>query len=366
MNIKNTRRPPLLCSLCLSEGPGKGNYNSVLATIEMGDIPVTLPVVIDNDEQAVVNRFIQASRDIAPSVQVSLAKRIIRPGSNRLVCLAAHTSIPLNEDELASVSNLALRLSDGTNVRLSLSFFDDSNGGAEVVPLSRCIYDPKKYETPRKSNFGLFWTGLALTALASFCFFLKSPVTPHSHLQSPVRYITEDRTPATERLQAIDRSKKSIALAPRTTTAPVEHTSYKPAYRLSDKPAEKESRFARTPSHKKGSYAPGALFVPPPPPTAYSPILPAAPAGFDPLQMISPLSAPSKTPIVSAKPTVTKWLPKSEAAGNPAFANSKVTELPVVATATPTKTEDAPAPSLERIVPQTESSSSGAPLPGGN
>ncbi len=87
-----------------------------------------MPAKIEDEENVVLDRFIQASKEIAPSLQVTLAKRYIQPGSNRVLCLAARTTVPLNENELASVSDLALRLSDGTNVHLSLSVFDESSG----------------------------------------------------------------------------------------------------------------------------------------------------------------------------------------------------------------------------------------------
>jgi hypothetical protein len=112
------------------------------------------------EETAVVERFISTSREIVPSVQISLAKRILHPGSNRVVCLAAHTSVPLRDDEMASVSDLALHLSDGTNVRLSLSFFNDGTaaigGGAaplSYTPYMRTVYNPEWYSDHNRSRF---------------------------------------------------------------------------------------------------------------------------------------------------------------------------------------------------------------------
>src|SRR6266446_512521 len=96
------------------------------------------------EENTIIERFIEASREIAPTIQVTLAKRIVQPGSNRILCLAARTSMPLNDDQAASVSDLALRLSDGTNVALTLSLFNDS-AGSECIPLSRSMYDPNRY-----------------------------------------------------------------------------------------------------------------------------------------------------------------------------------------------------------------------------
>lgn len=47
----------------------------------------TVPVVVDENapENVVVERFMEASRDLVPHVQVSLAKRIVKRGSNQVV-----------------------------------------------------------------------------------------------------------------------------------------------------------------------------------------------------------------------------------------------------------------------------------------
>src|SRR5271156_2157003 len=63
--------------------------------------------------------------DLSNSVQITLAKRVIKPGSDKAICLAAQTSIPISDDKISSVSNLVLKLADGTKVALSLSFFND-------------------------------------------------------------------------------------------------------------------------------------------------------------------------------------------------------------------------------------------------
>ncbi|HEY9717323.1 MAG TPA: hypothetical protein V6C69_07640 [Trichormus sp.] len=144
------------------------------------------------EEDTVVERFITASREIAPTVQVSLAKRILQPGSNRVVCLAAHTTVPLNEDELASVSDLALRLSDGTNVRLSVSFFNDDSGTVfgDAVPFTRNIYDPNRYsmQTGGDSKLGLVLCAMATIVLASYYAYKNcnfNPLAPTAKLPAP-------------------------------------------------------------------------------------------------------------------------------------------------------------------------------------
>lgn len=113
------------------------------------------------------------------TVQVTLAKRIVRSGSDKVFCLAAQTSVPLYEDELASVSDLGLRLSDGTSVVLSLSAFNDRSGAGnqsrsahqavyEAPTVCRGIshdriYDPARYEPDRFRVRGP--SGLALLCM---------------------------------------------------------------------------------------------------------------------------------------------------------------------------------------------------------
>jgi len=134
---------------------------------KMSNTQIVLPPP-SREEDAVVERFVTASREIVPTVQVSLAKRIIQPGSNRVICLAAQTSVPLNENELASVSDLALRLSDGTNVRLSVSFFNDGDTiGGDFIPFERTIYDPNRYSMKGGGDSKL---GLVLCTMAAIAF----------------------------------------------------------------------------------------------------------------------------------------------------------------------------------------------------
>jgi hypothetical protein len=168
------------------------------------------------EEDTVVERFVTASREIAPTVQVSLAKRILQPGSNRVVCLAAHTTVPLNEDELASVSDLALRLSDGTNVRLSVSFFNDESGTifGDAVPFARNIYDPHRYsmQTGGDSKLGLVLCAMATIVLASYYAYKNcnfNPLAP-AKLPAPIAASTVAKPsalkPATGSAKPVNKS----------------------------------------------------------------------------------------------------------------------------------------------------------------
>ena len=72
--------------------------------------------------------------DLSNSVQITLTKGVIRPGSDKAVCLAAQTSIPISDDEISSVCNLGLNLADGTKVAFSISFFN-GEAAQDVTPM---------------------------------------------------------------------------------------------------------------------------------------------------------------------------------------------------------------------------------------
>ncbi len=92
----------------------------------------------------------------------------------------------MEEDELASVSDLALRLSDGTNVRLSMSFFNENLVPASFMPgMARkaarpeppiYTYDPERYETHRAPDqswrLALVFGGICAITLGSFFYFV--------------------------------------------------------------------------------------------------------------------------------------------------------------------------------------------------
>lgn len=150
-------------------------------------------IAAPEEEDRVIDSFVQASREINPTVQVTLAKRIVRPGSNKVLCLAARTSVPLNEDEMASVSDLALRLSDGTNVKLSLSFFNDEFGIEPIhekpvlkaiastspcISMSRSFFDPHRYtpyQSRNESKLGIAIFTVVFGIAAGLYFVTESP-----------------------------------------------------------------------------------------------------------------------------------------------------------------------------------------------
>ncbi len=254
----------------------------------------------DSQEEAVVQQFIQASRDIIPTVEVSLAKRIVRPGSNRVLCLAAHTSIPLSETDIASVSDLALKLSDGTNVRLSLSFFNDATCN-DLIPsmpsiptiqtFQRTVYDPHRYERQlhKEPKFSLVFTSMAVLA-ASGLFFVcpqameliqplleplpvktaKSSVAPIQSHNVTVAKKTPSTKVVSEQPQSPEVGKKEASGSKSRQTS---RSSKRIARHNSGSKTVASAKSSSSPqSHHKAS-AGGrreSFLIPPPPPVAVS------------------------------------------------------------------------------------------------
>lgn len=243
--------------------------------------------------------------DFPTMVQVTLAKRILRPGSNRILCLAAQTSVPLHEDELASVSDLGLKLSDGTNVRLSLSSFNDQRGGQPIDRLphdqlvERVIYDPTRYEPNRfraGSRTPILSAGLCLIAAAA-CLLVTGVLTkPLSQLQEVVTKTTRSRPAKLSPARAFTtRNAASVPSAKLLDTKPSEvqsstNTKRQNAVRTERKSERKQKAVSSDNNNraKPGSATisrPGSFFVPPPPPVVplmqygYPPTMPPFP-GF--------------------------------------------------------------------------------------
>jgi hypothetical protein len=112
--------------------------------------------------------------DLSNSVQITLAKRVIKPGSDKDMCLAAQTSIPVSDDEISSVSNLGLKLADGTKVAFSLSSFN-GEAAQNVTPMGGA--EPRthfytKLEQARDSKLGTWLLTSAIisvTTLYTIC-----------------------------------------------------------------------------------------------------------------------------------------------------------------------------------------------------
>jgi hypothetical protein len=220
------------------------------------------------DESQVVERFVEASRDLVPNVQVTLAKRIIRPGTNKVVCLAAKTSIPLNDDDVASVSDLALRLSDGTNVALSLSFFNDQ-GVEYATPLKRYVYSPTDYNKKNKSYLGLVLIGMAAAVMGvSLSLNNKPYVAFYNFATHPAAAITSKE--AIKPLTAL-ATGAPVKFGPSVPTVfkPSERSASKMSARSRQSGSHARASHSSWSSGSSGSEAHGQALVPPPPPTPW-------------------------------------------------------------------------------------------------
>jgi hypothetical protein len=285
-------------------------------------------------ESTIVERFTEASRDIVPSVEISLAKRIIRAGSNQVLCLAAHTSVPLNEDEVASVSDLAVRLSDGTNVRLSLSFFNDQGVGCipvsspQLIPMNRSIYDPNRYELRGEPKLGLVLFATSIIALAGLYSVLNGPFSPFKW-QTAFQSVTAAGKTANKTIAAsvhpamlkakpakVDsESAKSVSKddsnpSPRNVGGGESKSPTARARVAKAHQTRAEHMFIPPPPNTPSLAHMKNMFVPPPPPMTYSISPESALLPFDPLQGLAPVSAKTSHSVT------TKSAPKTRPVAN--------------------------------------------------
>jgi len=299
--------------------------------------------VLPPEETHLVNKFIDRSQTIIPGLQVTLAKRVVVPGSRRVLCMAAHTSVPISDNELSSVSELALRLSDGTSCLLSLKFFNDTMDSG-FVNANPFIYDPERYEAVHgQSNLGVAILAVAFVAITGYYYAISQTMmanirgnqTAAVHKSASHSAITSSKgVPASATvLKSVDAEAK-IAPA-KTTTA---KTSL-----------AKASSVHRSYSHIKAinnEYAEpmrASAFVPPPPPMAVAP-MPYNPA------MSYPFYMPNNTQPIVKKSSAERSVSK-----------------PVVKEATPSTPQriERIEPSAERVpVKEEVSSAEAAPTPG--
>jgi hypothetical protein len=286
---------------------------TVLPADEMLNLPAKQPTELPSDENTVVEQFIENSKNIVPGLQVSLARRVVMPGSKKVLCMAAHTSVPLNDDEVSSVSQLALRLSDGTSCLLSLQFFNDTTGSEYIPPTySSFVYDPERYETAQgQSNLGVFLVATALCAIVCFYHVAKSNQnTTHAQWKPAVKATSVAPKPTT-----VKPAAKPASASANRTTEPYSGSSLKQASRTT---VTKEHHASGAPHARAPQTVHGpsqSMFVPPPPPMVYTwpaprqfnyqQIDPSTIQGFpmQPPAQITPVqaSAPAK-PVQKVKP----------------------------------------------------------------
>lgn len=253
----------------------------------------------------------------------------------------------MEEDELASVSDLALRLSDGTNVRLSMSFFNENLVPASFMPgMARkaarpeppiYTYDPERYETHRAPDqswrLALVFGGICAITLGSFFYFV-----PGGFERAAAKIIAA--MPQTIAPAASDLLKPQAWKAPPPgTTAGTSKTRGTAKTERQAKSLSRKSQSFRHTSRKntrsrdyseqtlvdqssklaRSSKPSRTVLVPPPPPTMAFPL--------NQMQMFSyaPYAVPGQTP-QSVRESSGQLSPAEKAKAN---SLPKVTEKPV-------------------------------------
>jgi hypothetical protein len=273
--------------------------------------------------------------ELAPSVQVRFAKRVGRPGASRVMMMDAQTSGPMGEQDEESESKLALRLADGTNVQLSLSFFNDNQpalanvgGGGRrpnFTPFNTYVYEPRTYTIHKsESKLPLIMMTTAIVLGATCYGLITGPLS--NYFQSKA---TKSTTSVAAK-EAVAKPGMTTRAAAKTVTS--QHAEPKIAHEAIPEAPEtksessnsfatgaKKASVATKISHhhsaqmqfaKAGHSTRSEMFVPPPPPMAFAsppsargfvpppPPTPytmpiGIPAAFDPLQSLAPAVAHS-------------------------------------------------------------------------
>lgn len=310
-----------------------------------------------------VQQVLDSPGELAPAVQVRFAKRIGKPGNSRVMMMDAQTSGPAGEEHEDSESKLALRLADGTNVQLSLSFFREnqpalagigSGGGgrkASFAPFQSYAYEPRTYSVhERDSKLPLIMTSMAFLLGAAcygvfalqgqlnnqFVWYPKALLNkPAMTSSAPSKSVTNAKPSGTKSDGSKSAgTKSSITSSVREVIPAAPPVS---AIEIISKPSVSKNfaRSSRSRAKVDSNYSPRAPrgeffvpppppmtfaspppakgFVPPPPPTPYT--IPAAvPAAFDPLQALAPAvahsnrpyTAPRKSDVVQPTPAIDK------------------------------------------------------------
>jgi hypothetical protein len=307
----------------------------------MSDSLMTLPA---QNEAAVVERLAEASRELIPGMQISLARRIVRPGSDQVLCLNATTSVPMQDDEIASVSDLALKLSDGTNVRISLSFFNDGNEcpsfnhnqTISAQPFqsqssnrrqSSYSYDPERYsmhsvnnEVRNHSNITSAMLVASAVALLGVCASINGPASysalwaklkqaaTSSQSVKPVEANKVKVNDHVSNVAVVSNVAKPLAAVPSTTRAKTAKPTQTASIVVPKVPAKPHHSSTRSTNFT----APPNMMVPPPPVT-YT---------ISPAQLFSPAEIAAMQPAPASAKTSINSVARSE--------KGSTTQLPVM------------------------------------
>lgn len=306
---------------------------------------------ISSERDELVQQVLDDPRELAPSVQVRFAKRVGRPGNSRVMMMDAQTSGPIGDEGEDSESKLALRLADGTNVQLSLSFFNENQpalagvggggGGRRTnfAPFSTYTYEPRTYSIhERESNkLPTIMVGMAFM-LGAACYgvlclngqmhdhavlfsksqFTKPAVTAATTTKTaPVKTSTKTQAPAHAAAKVVN---EVIPAAPPITlveAAPTKTNTKKSFTRMARSHEQSQvTQLTRSSHSPRGEFfvpppppmtfnspPPAKGFVPPPPPTPYM-VPTGVPAAFDPLGALAPAVAHSNRVYTAPKKAV--------------------------------------------------------------
>jgi hypothetical protein len=252
----------------------------------------------------------------------------------------AQTSGPIGEDGEDSESKLALKLADGTNVQLSLSFFNENQpalagfgggGGRRTTftPFNAYMYEPRTYSVNARESSKLPAIMCAMTfMLGAACYGIfiltgqvhdqfgilqklqmSKPVAATAATKPTNTKVATSKAPSTKSAptnsRSTDKSTTDVIPAP----PPVTIAEVAPPRAASKHASSRSSQRHEQTQITHSSHSPrGEFFVPPPPPMAFN-IPPVAkgfvppppptpytiptgiPAAFDPLQALAPAVA---------------------------------------------------------------------------
>ncbi|MFN8551042.1 MAG: hypothetical protein U0103_06095 [Candidatus Obscuribacterales bacterium] len=305
---------------------------------------LTVPEVSEQHNELVrrdelLQQVLDNPHELAPSVQVRFAKRVGRPGNSRVMMMDAQTSGPIGEEGEDTESKLALRLADGTNVQLSLSFFNENQpalagvggggGGRRTnfAPFNTYMYEPRTYSVNQRESNQLPAIMFAMTFMLGAACYGMLVLTGQVHDQLGIL----QKLQMSKQITVNALNKPAAAkVAPKVASAKVPTVSLTSARANADtipepppvslvnnesaKASTKKVHSRSTRSHEqtqithsshsqRGEFfvpppppmafnsPPGARgFVPPPPPTPYM-VPTGIPAAFDPLQALAPAVA---------------------------------------------------------------------------
>ncbi len=306
-----------------------------------------------DERDELVQQVLDNPRELAPSVQVRFAKRVGRPGNSRVMMMDAQTSGPIGEEGEDSESKLALRLADGTNVQLSLSFFNENQpalagvggggGGRRTnfAPFTTYAYEPRTYSIHERESTKLpaimvsmaFMLGAACYGVFVLTgqvrdhqlalFQAKNPVTKPvvalaAAKPAPAKVSAKVIPAAHAAAEPKAVARETIPAAPATTLGEIAltKTNTKKSFARINARSHEQTQITHSSHSPRGEFfvpppppmtfnspPPAKGFVPPPPPTPFM-VPMGVPAAFDPLQALAPAVAHSNRVYTAPKKAV--------------------------------------------------------------